>query len=122
MDVDEEIFKIANTPLSTLDPSSQSFQPENKVRFQNPSSKEEIPFTPKEKPARNTYLEKPVTKEYPRAEEETISTCQLLSSSQPEPSSSNHQLTGSNQPFIVKVICCQTWKMCLLSFHLIKIL
>ncbi|KNZ61316.1 hypothetical protein VP01_14203g1, partial [Puccinia sorghi] len=34
MDVDEEIFKIANTPLSTLDPSSQSFQPANKVRFQ----------------------------------------------------------------------------------------
>ncbi|KNZ45026.1 hypothetical protein VP01_855g3, partial [Puccinia sorghi] len=30
MDVDEEIFKISNTPLSNLDPSSQSFQPENK--------------------------------------------------------------------------------------------
>ncbi|KNZ63511.1 hypothetical protein VP01_11349g1, partial [Puccinia sorghi] len=29
-DVDEEIFEIANTPLSTLDPSSQSFQPANK--------------------------------------------------------------------------------------------
>ncbi|KNZ64416.1 hypothetical protein VP01_10314g1, partial [Puccinia sorghi] len=27
MDVDEEIFKISNTPLSTLDPSSQLFQP-----------------------------------------------------------------------------------------------
>ncbi|KNZ62412.1 hypothetical protein VP01_12731g1, partial [Puccinia sorghi] len=30
MDVEVEIFKIANTPLSTLDPSSQSFQLANK--------------------------------------------------------------------------------------------
>ncbi|KNZ45784.1 uncharacterized protein VP01_7803g1, partial [Puccinia sorghi] len=66
MDLDEEIFKIANTPLCTLKPSSQSFQLANKVRFQNPSSKEEIPSTPKEKPARKTYLDTPLSKETPQ--------------------------------------------------------
>ena len=70
MDVDEDIVKIANTPLSAMDPGAPSFQPGNssKIRFQDP--KENSP--PKEKPARKTYLEKALAKDYPAAEEETV--------------------------------------------------
>ena len=68
MDVDDEISQIANSPLSALDPTSQSFQPSNsKVRFQDPPS-ERTPA--KEKPAKKTYLEKALSKDYPDAEEQ----------------------------------------------------
>ena len=68
MDVDEEITKIANTPLSSLGPGSQSFQPNSssKFRFQNPPS-ENSPT--KEKPPKKTYLEKALAKEYPGVED-----------------------------------------------------
>jgi len=68
MDVDEEITKIANTPLSSLGPGSQSFQPNSssKFRFQNPPS-ENSPT--KEKPPKKTYLEKTLAKEYPGVED-----------------------------------------------------
>jgi hypothetical protein len=77
MDMDEEdLLKMANPsnpsnsskPNSAPPPSSpkSSSQP-NKVRFQESSGQE----PPKEKPAKKTYLEKTLAKEYPGVEEET---------------------------------------------------
>ncbi|KNE89452.1 hypothetical protein PSTG_17093 [Puccinia striiformis f. sp. tritici PST-78] len=72
MDVDDEIFRIANTPLSELDPSPQSSSsPSNKVRFQQPSGSEKQVPVSKEKPVKKTYLEKPLAKAYPGVEEDT---------------------------------------------------
>ncbi|EHS62723.1 uncharacterized protein PGTG_22667 [Puccinia graminis f. sp. tritici CRL 75-36-700-3] len=80
MDMDEEdLLKMANPsnpsnpsnsskPSSTPPPASpKSASQPNKVRFQEPSGQESA----KEKPAKKTYLEKTLAKEYPGVEEET---------------------------------------------------